>query len=234
MTITVYYGDVNNMFLHEPENVYKKFVKNIKYNNIDYQGLHLCPAFRNFYHNTFSIKNTHYWSLIWNGREVYSNVITPESFNEAINVRNSSIGFVSFNYPNLLLIPNKSVSIEILNPTFSNSDINRKTDVIQGVFDVGSHIRKLELPFTFKHTNEEIISYPEDDLYYVRFKTEEKIKFEKFYVNDEVCEIIKNNLDQKGFTNKILPLSFWYKMNSSLNLKNKIINEIKKSNLLVK
>ena len=222
------------MLLHEPENVYKSFVKKEKTNNIGHQNLHLCPAFKDYYHNTFSIKNSRYWSLNWDGQKFYSDVITQDMFDDAVLVRNSSIGFVSFLYPRLLLIPNKSVSIELLNPTLSNSDINRKANVIQGIFDIGSHTRPLELAFTFKRINEEITCYPEDDLYYVRFNTKESIRFKKFYANDTVRKMVYDNLSQRDFTNKILPLSFWYKANSFLNLKNKIINEIKKNDLLVK
>jgi len=234
MSITVYYGDLSNTLLHEPENVYKSFVKKEKSNNIGHKDLHLCPAFKDYYYNTFSIKNSHYWSLNWNGQKIYSDVITQHMFDEVVLVRNSSIGFVTFRYPELLLIPNKSVSIELLNPTLSNSDINRKANVVHGIFDIGSHTRPLELPFTFKRINEKITCYPEDDLYYVRFNTKESIRFKKFYVNDTIRQMTNDNLFQRYFTNKILPLSFWYKMNRSLNLNNKIINQIKKNDLLVK
>jgi len=228
MTITVYYGEQNNFFLEEPKSVLKSFSYDQKNadNSSHLDNVHMCPSFINYYHNTFSISSDFSWELNWDGNEFVSNNMDQSAFNNHFLIRNKSSGLVSSIVPGLYLIPDKPVDIELLNPTLSDSDINKKTSVMQGVFNPYYHIRPTELAFRFLNVGDTIKYYPGEDLYYIRFLTKERIKFKKFYFTQNINNIITNNLSQKSLDSRIRNLKWWYEVSKNMGIRKQVMKDV--------
>ena len=233
MTITVYYGEQFNYPTKEPTSVLREIKTREKKSlesNSNMGDLIFCPAFTDYYKNIFSIKNIHDWSITREDSYYFSRDFSPETFNKYFLNRNEKIGFFSFFMPSLYLIPDRSVQAEFLQPTLSNSDINKKTNIVQGTFNLYKHIRPTETSFLFKEKYDTIKCRTDDDLYYVKFNTNEKIKFKRFFCNDEFNKIVDMNLANREFNTFNLPLKWWYEINE-LTKQRKRLMEIVKNNL---
>lgn len=226
MTITIYYGEQSNAPVLEPSNVFRQFLKE-QNEDSNMEGLRFCPALRNFFKNTFSIRNIHRWTLIRNGDEFHSDTLDTNTFNRYFVMRNKKIGLFSMTLPQLFIVPNKSIEIELIQPSLSKSDINLKTVVIPGKFNPYNHIRPLECPFYFKNTKDKIDCKPDADLFYLKFCTDEKIIFKRFIVNYEFNNFINDNLSNKNFNDAPLPLKWWYEKNRLIKLRERSMEHIK-------
>jgi len=226
MTITVYYGEKTNCPVLEPSNVFKQFISTQK-NDETMAGLYMCPASKNFYKNTFSVKNIHQWTLIRDNDEFYSDTCDVNTFDRYFFLRNKKVAFFSMLMPELFIVPDKSVDIELIQPSLSDGDINLKTVITPGKFNPYNHIRSLELPFYFKSNKDKINCKRDEDLYYIKFCTDEKIIFKRFIVTDDFCKLTDNNLKNRDFNDIPLPLKWWYEKNQLVKLRQRVMKHIK-------
>lgn len=236
MTITVYFAEEENLHIDEPKPVYKDFStaqkKASEENSSDFlNDIHLCPAVKQYYVNTFAVTSPFSWDLFWdkNSEWFFSKTLNQEQFNTNFLVRNAKSGFLSARLPRLLIIPDKSVEIEFLPSSLTNAKFNKNISFISGTFNPHKHIRPIELPMLIIDPNEGIFCRPNSHLYYLKFLTTEKIKFKRFLCTKSVKELVSKNLDNRNIDNNILSLNWWYDMNARIGLRDKIMKEVMKN-----
>lgn len=233
MTITVYFGEQRNRFVNEPQSVHRDFVisqKKAKKNddNTYLQDIHLCPSVQKYYSNTFSIASEFGWTVNWEPENnmFISYDMNQEQFNKHFLPRNAKSGFISALIPELLIIPDKSVEVEILPSTLTNTNFNKDIRCISGAFNPYKHIRKMELAFIINEPNKRVEYKAGDDLFYIRFNTDEKIIFKRFFCTNEVVETVNNHIANRSLDNRILPMKWWYEASAKLGIRKRIMKEI--------
>jgi hypothetical protein len=181
-----------------------------------------CPVFQDYIKNIFVVRATNDYELTWDKKEktLKSNLHNQKYFEDYVNVRNLSTGLFSYDDPKIILFAEKSLEATLLPPFFHNT-INRSV-VIPGVYDIGKHFRKLECAIQLFDSCKIIIN-EFDPVYYIKFNTQEKIQFKRFFLNERLKELHKFFINKRNFTKRILPLK-WYYENS---IGKTILKEIK-------
>ena len=129
-------------------------------------------------------------------------------FNDNIVVRDTKSGLFSYLNPSITFFSEKKLEMELLPPFFHNLPW-KEHSILPGRFNVGQHFRPLECPVHLFHSDTIKINN-KDPLYYVRFFTDEKIVFKRFFVTTKLFKITNNLMKKRTFTKKIIPLQWYY------------------------
>lgn len=222
MTITVYWCDERNIHLENPKPVMQNIETKYKNNEFLY-----CPAVKKQYKNTFSVVSPIDYNIEWTGDMFLSDMYDQEFFDDHITPRDNSTGVFSLKLPNIYFVPDKPCLIELCHPSHGRGDLSRKTQMIEGIFDSHRHPRKIEASTTF--LKPDMIKIKEnDDLFYIRFRTEEKIVFRKFIASEEIIKYVNMPLHyNRHFTKKIKSLSWWYNVSRNRSTTSQFIQHAK-------
>lgn len=188
-----------------------------------------CPAIKNYYKNVYAIYPTYDYELQFLDNKLVSNVYDQNFFNNYVHIRKINLDNVFFSYmdPKIVFFTEeKSLLIETINPSLHQTTNNNLW--LQGTYDVGKHLRKLEAPIAIKKNQHFYISR-NTPLYYVKFNTEERIVFKRFVYTKELFDLTSSVLKIRTYTRAIQPLTFWYDIIKNYNLKNKFISIIKQN-----
>ena len=208
----VYYSNTRNSFVYEPEPLFQSLFSDLKLNGKDSIHLDLikkCPSVKEFCNNTFVFKNNLNYDLEWIDGFIKTSSKDQDFFNDNVLVRDANIGLCTFKFPADIFLAEKSVMGELSPPFLHDCDINKKAVMVSGSYDMGRHFRSLECAFVFRNKNDKIWFKESQPLYYVRFRTEEKIKFQKFIWTAEMKSLWN---DMIRVREGLKPLQFWYKM----------------------
>ena len=224
-TITIYYFFTDpliskEIIAEEPYNVNQKYAKSSKNN------LMLCPAFRDYFSNTFSVKSPYDYSFkVEEDGLIQSKDYDQHFFNNVIQIRNTERNLVSFMMAPLFIFPSESVEMSQIHPSMGSGDLSKKTNLVPATFNPFLHQRPLECAYWLNYNNYNIKL--DDDLYYIKFHTNKKIKFQRIGYNKEILDIISSFQDHKDFTKKIWKLYDWYDLRKKQNSTKRILNIIK-------
>ena len=204
----VYYGTHNNKFCESPSPLSGCLFENLEIE----QSYVKCPAFQDYIKNIFVIRANHDYELTWNKEEkvLKSDCYGQPYFNKNVHVRNLATGLFSYYEPRINLFAEKSVQLSLIPPTFHKT--LKGHAVIPGIFDAGKHLRKLELSFQFLHSDT-IVFKEGDPLYYVKFHTDEKIVFKRFFYTEKLIALQQYFFDKRDFTKRMIPLKWYYENN---------------------
>jgi hypothetical protein len=233
----IYYTESSNLFNHS---LFEPLVKNRANKSSDFvllpekledTNVLRCPAHLALLNNCYAVKSAFDYTLIWDGQTFKSPDYNQKFFDDYIYPRDAIKGLVSYTSPKLHFFAEKSVEMELTPAFFHKNDITQKTTVIGGCFDVGQHLREIECAMLL-HEPCEIDIKRGDSLYYVKFKTHEKIKFVPFQMVQEMSDLIMGHLSAMR-NNKAAPspLSWWYETTNAFYRK-RFLNLIKQ-NLMV-
>ena len=217
--VTVYYGciapigtgSIRHDYCYEPEPVVKTVYTDIGFDNSvdDKPDLLKCPAFQQSIKNIFKIKATHDYDFTWDSNNVSSKSYDQNYFNKNIIIRDANIGFLSLVTPKIFLFSDaEKLDIEVLPAIYEKKAIYEGI-TITGEYDIANHLRALEWSFVLSKPQTVTIKTG-DPLYYIKFKTDEKINFKRFYVTPQLEELQIALLRCREHTNKIIPLSWYY------------------------
>lgn len=220
----VYYSNSINTIVHEPEPLYDSLFTDYKLCR-EIESIKKCPAFLEYCKNTFVIKNLINYEIYWDGRSFSSVVRGPQFFNKWVTVRSPENGLCSYTFPYFQFLSEESVEIELTPPFFHNVDLVRKATMVPGSYNIGKHFRPLEAAFQFKNKNDTIRFNSEEPIFYLKFKTKEKIKFKKFFLTDEIKKtwdllIVRDN--------HVRSLQFWYDL-FEMSYKKRVLKLIKQN-----
>jgi len=222
MTLRIYYGERNNIFVHEPASVFKEISPELQ------PLLNKCPAFQDYLKNVFSIKSPFNYELNREKDKISSTLRDQEFFNKYVTIRDIENGLCSFHAPKYYFYAEKPVLMRQQPAQYHNSPFARNTMLIGGEYDIGKHFRKMESSFYFR--DKHIPINAGDALYYLKFCTDEKIKFIPFQFTKELAELISVLSIRDSFS-PAHKLDFWYDLNKKFFRKR--ILKIIKANLLV-
>ena len=201
----------------DAENVYDKLI--IK-----------CPAVTELYKNIYAIYPTFDYRLVYDGKQVRSDMYDQQFFDSSVLVRNDSnpdFCFLSYTDPPICFFTEEKTLLMQTMPAcnhFTNSD----TLFLMGSYDVGKHLRKIEAPIVLKKDTIFEVNRT-SPLFYAKFNTDEKITFKRFVYTSELWDLVNSVLIMRKFTNKNNKLDFFYDIVEKYNLKKKYIKLIKEN-----
>jgi len=225
--ITIYYANFNNQLVfQEPISIIKNYTQNT------WQRQFLkCPAWLQQNKNTFGIKSTQEFSIT-SKDGTFTSDYSPEWCERNIEVRDRDT--CSFEKATIFFTMEDSLIVEQRAPVLENNDIKTKTTLVEGAFDLGKWPRPFECAVIFNQ-NDTIKVFEDDIIYYVKFHTNEKIKFQKFLATEEIQEMLRMPADTRKLLDinkaKIKPLEYFYSLIDPKRYK-KIVYKKIKENLL--
>lgn len=232
MTITVYWACCEDqwMMAEEPSSVAKAFYsKNIISEEYPSSQINYCPSFNKNLHNLFAIKSLYDYEFtishtIEGSFDVKSSYLNQEFYNKHVKVRDPVHKFFSFRNSYIFFADCDSLNVTFYEyPFLEDNNITERCMIVAGQFNIAKWFRNTEFAFylkqdfdTFKIERGEVYSY-------VRFHTDEKIKFKQFRYTKLLKEYNEEGFALNGF---MRTLSNYYNF-----FKNKrfILQEIKKN-----
>jgi hypothetical protein len=198
-------------------------------NDLFYNLVNQCPAITNYYKNVYAIYPTYDYELKFYDEKLCSNSYDQEFYDNNVCVRKINLDSALFSYldPSIVFFTEeKSLLIETLKPSLHQT--YNDYFFLQGSYDIGKHLRRLETPIAIKKNQHFYISR-NTPLYYVKFNTEEKIVFKRFVYTKDLFDLTSSIIKIRSHTRYIKPLMFWYDLTTHYSLKNKFINIIKQN-----
>ena len=202
----------------------------LKNKPISETGYHICPAFRDYFHNVYGWKAMYDYSLekSVDGNEYLYNARNQDiweyyirSVDEQVITIYQAISFVTDS-------PSLKVSQE--HPYFEDNKFTSSCYVIPGTIDIGKYYRCLDFAFRIKENHSRAAFDAGDIIYYLRFHTPEKINFKQYFMSDKLREYdIMIQEIKASVASSPRPLSFFYDKYKKFNLKSKVMKEIKKN-----
>ena len=226
MTVTVYYANYDNVILNDPEPLASTVVDMLAGKTRSLQ----CPAFKEYFKNTFVLKYPFDYQISWDGENITSNMYDQTFFDRSVLPRDIKAGFFSLLHPaSVFYTDSDDLEMEMLPAYFHKNELTTNGFLIPGAFNIGKHLpRRLEAPY--KLSNKIDINIQNNDaIFYIKFRTKEKIEFKKFIMTDSMKKIVDGYLNITGKTISIHSLQWWYDLVSRNRLKKYFIKEIKKN-----
>lgn len=229
MTINVYWTVLEDESLRAvpPISIEKKFFTmkpHIKGNHLAITGQ--CPAIRNYFKNIYGLSSIYDYRFKIDGQEVTSDMYDQDFFDQHVIIRDTSQKFFSFRQSSVFFTDEKSLEMtSYLYPFLENNDVAKRCIPLTAGFDIGKWFRNIEFPFFLKDEFNEF-NVNQGDIYcYIKFNTEEKIRFKEFYATDKIRSFV--NLSIKSAHNKssLYTLKNFYDMAKYKKIILKEINE---------
>tara|TARA_Y100001972_G_C7551473_1_gene277217 strand:+ start:144 stop:812 length:669 start_codon:yes stop_codon:yes gene_type:complete len=179
-----------------------------------------CPSFRDFYKNTFVYRSPIDFSI---DRDKNTDDITvsfpsqngePET--QLVNLMEGVVEIMPLD--GFFVLSNKNLEMDILPPTLSNFIPN-----VSATFNVGKWTRSIH-PAIIPEKGKLTVSRG-DALFYIRFRTHEKIKHKTVHIDDQFDEMLKPVTMVRRFV-KNKPLQFFYDIFEKHQLRTKIIKSL--------
>ena len=213
----------------EPVPVFQNYFKgkDVVENGLDYIK---CPAFKDLFKNTFGLKSLFDYDLQF-GDDIKSTKHDQYFFDQMIKIRNPRSRLASLHSRYILIAEDDSLEMEFLPSMMENNSFNATSILIPAVMDVGKYLRVQECAF---HCREDKMVIKEDDIYaYIKFNTNEDIKFQRFLWTDEIEKTINHTVaGVKEYRRRTFkPLAWYYKKQQALKTKQRVMKLIK-TNLL--
>jgi hypothetical protein len=194
------------------------------------ENFKMCPAYRDYFKNVFELPFPCDYQLTFtrkeNGTQVSSNLYDQKFFEEMIAFRSPRHNLYSYNIRYMFFVE-ESLDLSMERASFSNTEFASKTMLLSGKFNIGKWFRPLDCAFV---VNDGITDIPfkENDPYaYVRFHTEEKIIFKRFYRSDKIKELHLGLFNARNYRPKsVNPLSFFYDIYERIKIKSLLSKEV--------
>lgn len=216
----VYYADQLNNLLVQPRPVLSMLGDGSLSGGT---GINRCPAFADYYKNVFAISATFDYTLKYDKAQcsLISDDYEQDYFNRNVLIRDLNVGIFSYTEPKLFLVPDTdSLVVEKMGLMYPFEATEYA--VIPGMFDVGKHVRSFEL--AMKVSRDAVIDFKRDKpLYLLRFRTNEKVIFKRFYFTREFEDIVNAFNFVRDRVRKSQPLSFYYKLSSDYKTKKQLL-----------
>jgi len=232
MTINVYWACLEDEWVRDtgPEPVSSHFYGNKDINEKDNKHLSLnrCPFFNKNFNNLYQLRSIYSYSFKINGSSVFSDIYDQSFFDKHVYTRSIEKRAFSFSQSRIFYTDNKKgldmTSYEM--PYLEENNITKRTIPIVGTFNIGKWFRNIEHPFYMKDGYDEFKIEEGEIMYYLRFHTNEKIKFIQFYPSEKIKEISVSNMKSAINTSSKYSADFFY---SNFKTKKIIEKEIKKN-----
>ena len=145
-----------------------------------------------------------------------------------VMMRSYKSRLASIKQPFIFIAEDDSLEMEFLPSFMENNSFNKTSIFIPGTLDIGKYVRPLDMAFNCR---DNIMEIKEGDVYaYIRFKTDKNIEFKRFTWNDKIAEPIDGVVEgiKKYRSSKFKPLSWYYKKQQAMKIKQQTLKVIKK------
>ena len=195
----------SNLTWFEPEPVINSLIKNRN----KYVEYFKCPAFLDYYKNTFLIRCPFDLKIsiekIDGKRYIHTHNYDKEFYNNFIreDIVSDDSNFFTFSIANsYVFYSDDSVIIEQIPATLSYhiTETLQNLCLIPGKYDIGKWIRPLESMYEVIDDSKEIILKRGDPLYYFRLNTEKKINLIRTEYNDTIVDMVQSCTSRKVFS----------------------------------
>lgn len=191
-----------------------------------------CPATTKSLKNTFEITNNLPFDFQFKDDgtlEVFTDGKPASKFKDEWvkliwHLRSIKDKFASLNY-NIFLFCEEDLEVEQHHPWYSDGEFAANTYQTVGGFNISKWFRPIQVTFIGK-TNNKVSVKKGEPLCYLKFLTEEKIKFVEFEMTEKL-HMIGANCTGLKFLDPFNSLSNLYKRFTALNFKKRMIEEIK-------
>lgn len=227
----VYYGVTNSPnrphgLIHskEPTPAIKEFVGDA--NELRFLK---CPAYKDVMHNVFAMPSWFSLELSVNENNLSSKNAPQDFLDNYLTTHSNKYKVYAIEQSTMFIAQNDSLVMTQEPATMTDNLFTQSCNVISGTFDIGKHFRMLSCAFYIKKNQKKLKILEGDVLYYLRFYTSKKIKLVPFFMSPKFMAI-ENSLGFKNTnSNTWKPLSFYYKLWKTKNIKKLLLEEIKKN-----
>jgi hypothetical protein len=189
----------------------------------------LCPAFRNELHNVFGVKSIYDYEFSVNAetREVSTAIYDQKFYNRHVIVRSMKERIFSFSQEMIFFTDESSLMMSgDLFPYLEDNNITERCIVYPGQFDIGRWYRPVEFAFKLKDRYDTFKIEAGEIYQYIRFHTDNNIKFIQFKDTPKLNEMLKSVTETRSYKKGIFSLDYYYER---FKLKKLIMKEIKEN-----
>lgn len=225
MTINVYWACLEEqwMLAKEPESVSSIFYQKYTPNKQEpLSQINYCPAFNGHLKNLFAVRSIYDYSFKVEGNNVISNMYNQEFYENHVVVRSLEKRFFSFQNKYIFFTDAPSLDITLYEyPFLEDNNVTQRCTMPAGQFNIGKWFRNTELAFFLKRDYNEFKVDKNEIMYYVRFHTNEKIKFQQFRFTN-----LLGSYNNDGFKLTINPIGVLENFYKVFRTKKLILKEI--------
>ena len=227
-TINVFWSCLEPEWMRaeEPAAVLPEFIRNDKMSE---SRIPLCPAFRNELHNVFGVKSIYDYEFSVNTEtgEVSTTTYDQKFYNRHVIVRSMKERTFTFSQEMIFFTdePSLVMSGDLL-PYLEDNNITERCIVYPGQFDIGRWYRPVEFAFKLKDRYNTFKIEAGEIYQYIRFHTDNNIKFIQFRETPKLNEMLKAVTETRSNKKGIFSLDYYYER---FKLKKLIMKEIKEN-----
>lgn len=242
--INVYWAPASNengsdieseMLYPNPTNLYDELfkMKNKEIKSVD-QTFFACPATQSNFKNTFVFKN-----------------VVNTNYNYRYNDKDNVVEFQNVSKTNLpislsrppvispgpqvtfglgyLFFADQSIDAYLNSPTFHKAGYTNYGTIFPGSFDIGQWFRPYFFEVQMWNQSGEFIIEEDEPIFYLSFKTDKKIKINRFKNTKLLSEYAKHCVGSSSTIKSKTSLAYRYKIFNQSSLNKTILTEIKKN-----
>lgn len=233
----VWYGFEDNSLTEPPESLLQylmkkdpRFLKAAEKQH-DESNFTKCPAIVDSLKNTYIIKASYDMDFTVNHDGVIAMRDDKEIVDHTLRCRDQEIMLTSFHDPKLWMLAEGESLVAEQIPPIHSPHMWQNTMYMQGQYDIGKHFRPLELAFMPNTENQKYSVRRGDHLYYVRFHTDEKIKFKRFRFDTGIYDLGHQVFRVKFNTMRRMSLKEIYGIVRRSKMKNAMMKLIKENSM---
>ncbi len=152
-----------------------------------------CPSVMQFSNNLFSLKSPIDLDLIYDGNTILFDYDQyPVDFISKIATeRDLRAGMISLSICPYMFFADKDCEMQFTTPSMVDNDFVKNCMIVPGQYNVGKWFRGIDFGFFVKEKNTKVSIKKGDTIANIRFLTDEKITFKKFFITPE-CNALAN------------------------------------------
>jgi hypothetical protein len=186
-----------------------------------------CPAFRDSCKNTFSLHIPIEYELEYKVNDLTTSMWDRKFFMDVVNVREPEhFRWTSLNF-RYIFTAEQSLEAETLPCFLTSNPFTDNADIIPGRMDVGKWFRPIECAYVAKPGPRSIVFNQGDAYSFIRFNTEKKIRFRRFFMSPELCYQVNRNIESREYKRKLNPLSYFYNLYGRSHMHNRVMKLVK-------
>lgn len=189
-----------------------------------------CPAYNDYFKNIFAIKSQTDYDLNIDSinNKIYSTVFNQKFFDQLVFIRSLEHRLISLNIGYIFITEENDLYITQESCMYKKSNFIDNTIMVPGTFNIGAWPRPINIAFHMVGDRLEIKHG--DPLFALRFHTNEKIQFKRFFATEKFTEYQQSLLKTKTTFKQLKSLNYLYDIfNRNKGLKKLMLNEVKKN-----
>jgi len=190
-----------------------------------------CPALRGYFKNVFELKFPCDYTLNFSLEEktVGTSDYDQKFFDEMVLVRSLEHNLYAYNI-RYLFFTESDLEVSQEHAYFSDTEFSRDTMFCPGKFNISKWFRALDCGFIVRSGVNHLAMKEHQPYSYVRFNTDEKVIFKRFYRTDKIKSLQRELHGLRSYrSRRVDQLLHFYEIFRKLKIKSLILKEIKEN-----